>query len=89
MRANRLSALGFCVIVAGVLGGASTGGAAGKPDFIRIAPGDVQWHDSPGGHGVQEATLFGDPDKPGCMSFGSGFRRTLWIGRTGIRTTDL
>ncbi len=65
MRANRLSALGFCVIVAGVLGGASTGGAAGKPDFIRIAPGDVQWHDSPGGHGVQEATLFGDPDKAG------------------------
>jgi hypothetical protein len=60
----------FCVlaswaIIAIVLASGSTGAAKGRPDFIRIAPSDVHWRDMPGGHGAQEAILFGDPDKPG------------------------
>lgn len=65
MRANDFWPLGFYMVVAGVLGVGSTIGASGQPDFIRIAPENVPWRDSPGGHGVREATLFGDPDKAG------------------------
>lgn len=36
-----------------------------SPQFVRVAPADVRWHDVPGGHGVQMAILAGDPDKPG------------------------
>jgi hypothetical protein len=36
-----------------------------RPEFIRIQPGEVQWHDIPGGHGAQVATLYGNPDRPG------------------------
>ena len=39
--------------------------AAEKFDFIRVLPGEVRWHDIPGGHGTQAATLEGDPDRPG------------------------
>ncbi|MGH8132438.1 MAG: cupin domain-containing protein [Steroidobacteraceae bacterium] len=33
--------------------------------FVRITPADVRWQDVAGGHGVQTATLQGDPDGPG------------------------
>jgi len=39
--------------------------SAPNPHFVRITPADVRWHDVPGGHGVQTATLEGDPDGPG------------------------
>lgn len=35
------------------------------PDFIRMSPADVPWRDIPDGHGAREATLVGNPDKPG------------------------
>jgi Cupin len=57
--------LASCLIAAGVLAGASTGVPMDKPEFVRITPADVQWHNIPAGHGAQEATLQGDPDKPG------------------------
>jgi quercetin dioxygenase-like cupin family protein len=40
-------------------------GAATPPNFVRIAPGEIHWQDVPDGHGVQQAILFGNPDKPG------------------------
>jgi hypothetical protein len=45
--------------------GALAAETVASPQFVRIAPTDVRWHDVPGGHGVQMATLAGDPDKPG------------------------
>src|SRR6204780_380893 len=45
--------------------GALAAEPTGSPQFVRVAPTDVRWHDIPGGHGVQMATLAGDPDKPG------------------------
>jgi hypothetical protein len=65
MRAKYFRVLGSCVIAASVLAGGSTRAAKEKPDFIRTTPADIQWHDILGAHGVQEATLFGDPHKPG------------------------
>jgi quercetin dioxygenase-like cupin family protein len=65
MRREYFRVLGGCVLAASVLAGGSTGAAKEKPDFVRITPVDVHWQDIPGGHGAQEATLFGDPDKLG------------------------
>jgi hypothetical protein len=44
---------------------AVSGVAKDSPDFVRITPADVHWQDVPGGRGVQQATLLGDPTKPG------------------------
>jgi hypothetical protein len=44
---------------------AMTAIAKDSPDFVRIAPTDLNWHAVPDGHGVQQATLLGDPNKPG------------------------
>ena len=63
MRREYFRALASSVFAAIVLAGGPTGGAKEKHDFIRIAASAVHWHDVPGGHGVQEAILFGDPDK--------------------------
>lgn len=45
--------------------GALAAEPAQTPHFDRITPTEVRWHDIPGGHGAQMATLEGDPDKPG------------------------
>jgi hypothetical protein len=52
-------------IVMGVLAAAAGSVAKDSPDFVRITPADIHWHDVPGGHGVQQATLLGDPAKSG------------------------
>jgi hypothetical protein len=45
--------------------GALAAEPAATPQFVRVAPLDVRWHEIPDSHGVQMATLVGDPDKPG------------------------
>jgi quercetin dioxygenase-like cupin family protein len=57
--------LASCLVAVGVAVGGSTSLAVDKPEFVRIAPAEVQWRAVPGGHGAQMATLQGDPDKPG------------------------
>jgi quercetin dioxygenase-like cupin family protein len=57
--------LASCAMVLGAAAFAVGGIAKDSPDFIRIAPTDLHWQDVPGGHGVQQATLLGDPSKPG------------------------
>ena len=39
--------------------------ASGVTEFLRVAPGDVKWVKDADGSGVERATLFGDPSKPG------------------------
>jgi quercetin dioxygenase-like cupin family protein len=51
--------------VAGVLAIAASGIAGDSPNFVRITPADLAWRDVADGHGVQQATLLGDPSKPG------------------------
>ncbi len=65
MRTYYRRALASCLIAAGILAGGSSSVALSTPDFVQIKPADVQWHDIPGGHGAQEATLSGHPDQPG------------------------
>ena len=54
-------------ILAAVL--AAAPGVAADSDaaygFLRIRPTAIEWHAEPDGHGVQSATLLGDPAKPG------------------------
>ena len=60
--------MGRLAIMAGTIVAAATvlaGGATVKPDFVRIAPPDVQWHEISGAHGAQEAVLYGDPSRAG------------------------
>jgi hypothetical protein len=33
--------------------------------FVRVTPDQVHWQNVPDGHGVQMATLLGDPQKSG------------------------
>ena len=53
------------MVVAAIFAVAASGVAKDSPDFVRISPADVHWQDIPDGHGAQEATLLGNPDKPG------------------------
>jgi quercetin dioxygenase-like cupin family protein len=62
---NRILALGL--IASGIPVGGSTSLAVDNPPFLRITPADVHWRDLPGAHGVQIATLLGDPSKPGGL----------------------
>lgn len=39
--------------------------ASGVKDFLRVAPQDVKWVRDTDGSGVERATIFGDPSKPG------------------------
>jgi quercetin dioxygenase-like cupin family protein len=52
-------------VIAGFIATAVTGDAKDTPQFVRIAPADIQWRDVRDGHGVQQAILFGDPEKSG------------------------
>ena len=63
MRANRVCAT--CLIASSVIAGGSTGRAVDNPAFVRITPDEVHWQDLSDGHGVQMATLLGDPRKSG------------------------
>ena len=63
MQTTFYRALGSCVIGASLLASGSSSAAKEKADFVRITPADVHWKDIPGGHGAQEATLLGDPEK--------------------------
>jgi quercetin dioxygenase-like cupin family protein len=49
----------------GVAAASVSGSAKDNPGFIRIAPADIHWQEVPDGHGVQQATLLGDPTKSG------------------------
>jgi len=65
MRSDYFRAVVSWIVVAGVLAVAVSGFAKDSSEFVRIAPADLSWRDVPGGHGVQQATLLGDPNKPG------------------------
>jgi hypothetical protein len=58
-------AAGSCLAALIVAAIAAAAMAKDSPEFMRIAPADIDWHAVPGGHGVQQATLLGDPSKPG------------------------
>jgi quercetin dioxygenase-like cupin family protein len=60
---RRLAVIG--VVSALAAGAVFSAGAALQPNFIRMTPANVPWRDIPGGHGAQEAILFGDPSKEG------------------------
>jgi len=53
-----------CLMLTAVVAAVS-GVAKDAPEFVRITPADVHWQEVPGGRGVQQATLLGDPAKPG------------------------
>jgi quercetin dioxygenase-like cupin family protein len=40
-------------------------GVSGVKDFLRVADEDVRWVREADGSGVERATIFGDPGKPG------------------------
>ncbi|HMK86911.1 MAG TPA: cupin domain-containing protein [Steroidobacteraceae bacterium] len=66
-RARTVLAIAFALAIGAlaILAAGGDGAALAQPDFIRGTPAQVPWRDIPGGHGAQEATLFGDPDKAG------------------------
>jgi hypothetical protein len=65
MSTKNFPAYATSLMVMAVFAAAALGVAKDSPDFVRITPADVHWQDIPGGHGAQQATLLGDPDKPG------------------------
>jgi quercetin dioxygenase-like cupin family protein len=65
MRTNYFGALPRGLLVMVACAAAASGIAKDTPNFIRVTPADVHWQDIPGAFGAQEATLLGDPDKPG------------------------
>jgi hypothetical protein len=65
VKTRKLLAFASFGIAMGVLATATSGVAKDSPDFVRITPADIHWHDIPGGHGVQQAVLLGDPAKSG------------------------
>ena len=38
---------------------------SGVKEFVRVAPQDVKWVPEADGSGIERATIFGDPTKPG------------------------
>jgi quercetin dioxygenase-like cupin family protein len=65
LRSESIRAFASCIAVAGILAVAVSGVAKDNPDFVRITPADLNWHDVADGRGVQQAVLLGDPSKPG------------------------
>ena len=65
LRTKTIRAFACFLTVAGVLAIAASGIAKDSPNFVRITPADLTWRDVADGHGVQQATLLGDPSKPG------------------------
>jgi len=64
MKTKSIRGFASCLMLTAVFAAAS-GVAKDTPDFVRITPADVHWQDVPGGRGVQQANLLGDPTKPG------------------------
>jgi quercetin dioxygenase-like cupin family protein len=70
MRAlGRMIARAACTLAllapAAAAGQATAAGVSGVKDFLRMAPEDIKWVAEADGSGVERATLFGDPTKPG------------------------
>ena len=65
MRASYFGVMGFCIIAASILAAGFSVAAKQAPHFVRITPTEVHWREISGGHGAQQATLLGDPDRPG------------------------
>jgi quercetin dioxygenase-like cupin family protein len=65
MNGKNSRAFASCFAAAAVVAMAMSGVAKDSPDFVRITPSQLVWRDVPDGHGVQQATVFGDPSKPG------------------------
>ncbi len=65
MNRNFVRAYACSWIALGIVAAAVSGDAKDNPHFVRITPADIHWQDVPDGHGVQQAVLFGDPDKSG------------------------
>jgi quercetin dioxygenase-like cupin family protein len=65
LRSETIRAFASCIAGAGILAIAVSGIAKDGPDFVRITPADLTWHDVAAGRGVQQAVLLGDPSKPG------------------------
>ena len=59
-RASMYLCAGMGIVIA--VGSALAKNEAG---FLRIRPEDIHWETLPDSHGVQQAVLVGDPDKPG------------------------
>jgi len=59
LKINR--ALVFAVIATGAV----VALAQSNPGFLRVTPADIHWQTVPNAHGVQQAILLGNPDKPG------------------------
>ncbi len=57
--------MSWVVVAVGALCGGSAGVAKEEAAFVRITPAEVRWQDIPDSHGVQQAILLGDPEKPG------------------------
>jgi hypothetical protein len=65
MRRDKFRSFAACFTAMSVLVLGASGIAKDGPGFVRIAPSELKWLDVPNGHGVQQAVLFGDPNKPG------------------------
>jgi hypothetical protein len=65
MHSTSIRAIAIGLLVAGAVTAAVGALAKDSPDFVRIAPAEIRWQDIPNGHGAQQATLLGDPAKPG------------------------
>jgi hypothetical protein len=79
-------AIAFSWIAAGFVACGVAGNAQDNPGVVRITPADIHWQDVPNGHGVQQAILFGNPDKSGMYVVRVSFPRTSWMFPIGILT---
>ena len=64
MKTMSIRRFACCVMLTAVVAAVSSV-AKDTPEFVRITPADLHWQDVAGGRGVQQATLLGDPSKPG------------------------
>jgi quercetin dioxygenase-like cupin family protein len=65
MRRKHFRAAAFCTGIIFVAALSAGGVARDTPGFVRIVPAELHWQEVPDGHGVQQAILLGDPNKPG------------------------
>ena len=65
MKIKSIRPYAYSWLALGFIAAVVSGDAKGNPAFARITPADIHWQDVPDGHGVQQAVLFGDPDKSG------------------------
>ena len=65
MRARLCSTLAASVLCATALSNASDQNPVSAVSFVRLTPDQVRWQDVPESHGVQIATIAGDPSGHG------------------------